>query len=116
MTENNKYVMIFIVTVLSIIGYFLPVSIQWLGIKDLLNSCVFFCVGMIVKTLDFKKRRVPYVIKCGIGIVVSIIIFQNVPKNKSTFLRKVMEILLRIKKILLNMMFPKVHHFVMQLL
>lgn len=85
-TEKNKYVMIFIVTVLSIIGYFLPVSIQWLGIKDLLNSCVFFCVGMIVKTLDFKKRRVPYVIKCGIGIVVSIIIFQNVPKNKSTLL------------------------------
>lgn len=85
-TETNKYLMIFIVTVLSIIGYFIPVSIQWLGIKDLLNSCIFFCVGMIVKTLDLKKRRVPAVIKFGIGIIISITIFQNVPKNKSSLL------------------------------
>ena len=50
-TEKNKSMMLLAVTVFSFVLYFLPFSTQWLGLGDLKEACIFFCIGMNLKQI-----------------------------------------------------------------
>lgn len=56
--KKNIASMLSIITLASLIVYFIPLSTQWFGISDLKNVCIYFCMGMWVKYFERYKVEV----------------------------------------------------------
>lgn len=85
-TEKNIQYMLFAISLASLIGYFLPLSTQWLGISDLKTFCIYFCIGMWMKYFDKYEMKITNVIRwfMSIGMLIVSFILNLYMKNKIT--------------------------------
>lgn len=56
--KKNIGSMLSVITLVSLVVYFVPFSTQWFGISDLKNVCIYFCMGMWVKYFERYKVEV----------------------------------------------------------